>query len=334
MEETHNMQSAALPPGFIVRHTRMDDLEAVTDLSLACELADYGSNSYSRESMREDILTLWESEGADLERNAWVVLAPHGQCVGRVLLWFSPNEPEEIFASPRVHPDYWGLGIGTYLLRLVEQRARELVADLPAGKRARLNSCAEGVNELAGKLLEQEGFTALRYYWRMEIEMQEPPPTPLWPAGISLRCVQPGEERQVFEAYEDAFQDHWGYTPGDFAEWSYWSFREASFDRALWFLAVDNAGIAGFALCRLDSSEQAVTGIVDDLGVKRLWRRRGLGLALLHLAFSEFYRRGIRHCALSVDSENTSGATRLYERAGMHRARRVDVRYAKVLERE
>jgi len=43
-----------------------------------------------------------------------------------------------------------------------------------------------------------------------------------------------------------------------------------------------------------------------------------LGLALLHHAFTEFWRRGERAVALGVDAENPTGATRLYERAGMH----------------
>jgi len=31
----------------------------------------------------------------------------------------------------------------------------------------------------------------------------------------------------------------------------------------------------------------------------------------------EFYRRGVRKVGLGVDSQNLTGATRLYERAGM-----------------
>ncbi len=51
---------------------------------------------------------------------------------------------------------------------------------------------------------------------------------------------------------------------------------------------------------------------------RKPWRKRGLGLALLHHAFGEFYRRGQPKVALGVDAQNPTGATRLYERAGMH----------------
>ncbi len=51
------------------------------------------------------------------------------------------------------------------------------------------------------------------------------------------------------------------------------------------------------------------------------WRRKGVGMALLQRAFSEFYRRGIQSIGLDVNAENPTGATRLYHRAGMHIAR-------------
>ena len=62
-------------------------------------------------------------------------------------------------------------------------------------------------------------------------------------------------------------------------------------------------------------------GWVDTLAVLRPWRRKGLGMALLLHSFGEFYRRGRRKVGLGVDSQNLTGAARLYERAGMHVAR-------------
>jgi ribosomal protein S18 acetylase RimI-like enzyme len=51
--------------------------------------------------------------------------------------------------------------------------------------------------------------------------------------------------------------------------------------------------------------------------VLRPWRRRGLGLALLRHSFQEFFRRGRRKVGLGVDASSLTGATRLYEKAGM-----------------
>ncbi|HET8846032.1 MAG TPA: GNAT family N-acetyltransferase, partial [Ktedonobacteraceae bacterium] len=213
MEEFCRADPGKLPQGFSIHSPRLDDLEAVTHLLLACELADYGVNSYSCEGMQEDIRKLWSSGGMDLEHNAWIILAPNGLCVGRANLWFSSTEPEELFASPRIHPDYWGLGLGTYLLHRAEQRARELMVTLSEEKPVYLNSWVEGVNEPACKLLERKGFSALRYYWRMDIELQTSPPAPVLPTSIQIRPMRRGEEAQIFALSEEIFQDHWGYVP-------------------------------------------------------------------------------------------------------------------------
>jgi mycothiol synthase len=59
-------------------------------------------------------------------------------------------------------------------------------------------------------------------------------------------------------------------------------------------------------------------GWVASLGVRRPWRRRGLGQALLLHSIGELYDRGRRHIGLGVDVDNPTDAPRLYERAGMH----------------
>ena len=86
-----------------------------------------------------------------------------------------------------------------------------------------------------------------------------------------------------------------------------------SFDPSLWFLAVDGDEIAGVTLCKTLAGE----GWIGVVGVRRPWRKRGLGLALLRHALAEYHRRGVRKVGLSVDAEGVTGALRLYRRAGM-----------------
>ncbi len=66
-------------------------------------------------------------------------------------------------------------------------------------------------------------------------------------------------------------------------------------------------------------------GFIGTLGVRPAWRRRGLGLALLHESFRRFRETGETTVALGVDVENPTGATRLYERAGMRVLWQADV---------
>jgi mycothiol synthase len=178
-------------------------------------------------------------------------------------------------------------------------------------------------NKRAQELLEKEEFKVIRHFWRMLIEMDTPPPLPEWPEGITVRTFIPEEDdRAMVTAVREAFKDHWGHVESPFEEeleqWRHWIRSSEDFDPALWFLAMDDDKIAGMSLCWPKVPEDPEMGVVDTLGVQRPWRRRGLALALLHHSFGEFYHRGKPKVCLGVDSESLTGATRLYEKAGMH----------------
>jgi ribosomal protein S18 acetylase RimI-like enzyme len=101
----------------------------------------------------------------------------------------------------------------------------------------------------------------------------------------------------------------------EFDDW--WEMRsnDPQFDPSLWFLVRDGDEIAAINRCE---GGRHGGGYVGLLGVRKPWRKRGLGKALLLHAFREFRDRGYDRATLGVDSENPTGATRLYESVGMH----------------
>jgi ribosomal protein S18 acetylase RimI-like enzyme len=147
----------------------------------------------------------------------------------------------------------------------------------------------------------------------MEIEFSDEPPAATWPLGITLRRGDADQDLQAFyETTEEAMADHWGHVAISFEEWRERS-EMTSFDPSLWFLVLDDGEPAAAALCSISEG----VGWIDTLVVRRPWRRRGFGFALLTHAFHELYTRGIRRVVLVVDTESPTGATKLYERAGM-----------------
>jgi GNAT superfamily N-acetyltransferase len=125
----------------------------------------------------------------------------------------------------------------------------------------------------------------------------------------------------VVRAIQESFQDHFGYVVRPFDEELELLRHEINdlpnFDQRLWFLAIDGEEIAGIALCFPCAWDDPDVGWVGTLGVRRPWRRRGLGEALLRHAFLEFRKLGKRRAGLAVDSQNLTGATRLYEKVGL-----------------
>ena len=45
----------------------------------------------------------------------------------------------------------------------------------------------------------------------MAIDLDGPPPEPVWPDGFTVATMQPGEERLVHATTQDAFLDHWDF---------------------------------------------------------------------------------------------------------------------------
>jgi mycothiol synthase len=86
-----------------------------------------------------------------------------------------------------------------------------------------------------------------------------------------------------------------------------------SHDPTLWLLARARGRPAG----ALTGHVGGDLGWVDYLGVLTACRGRGTGMALLRRSFAAFAGRGVRRVTLNVDAENSTGATVLYERAGM-----------------
>jgi GNAT superfamily N-acetyltransferase len=164
----------------------------------------------------------------------------------------------------------------------------------------------------------------------MATELDQSPPQPSFPPGITIRTMSGEEElRDLVFAVEDAFRDHWGFVEQPFEQeyerWLHFIRHEEDHDPSLWFLAVDGDEIAGASLCNPKSNLDPDMGWVSTLGVRRPWRRQGLGLALLHHSFEEFYRRGKNRVGLGVDAGSLTGATRLYERAGMSAIREFNI---------
>jgi mycothiol synthase len=149
------------------------------------------------------------------------------------------------------------------------------------------------------------------------------PPEPA-PAGIEIRTFRPGEERAVYEAHMETFVDSWEHVHEPYERWRHWTVERPGFDPRLWLLALDGEQVAGIVLCALHDDDPGI-GRVVILGVRRAWRRRGVGEALLRAAFAALAERGCRRAVLGVDAESLTGAHRLYERAGMSVAARFDV---------
>ncbi len=315
-----------LPEDFAIRPVKMGDIEAVVELVNVCSVELIGEPRWETRQLR----TYWESESRDVGTDLQIVFAPGGQLVGYADVW-----NVEPYVQPRgwvnVHPDYKGRGIGSYLAQWVEERARQTAYEAPEDARVWLRQMRPSTDTAARALLLQQGYQIVRHDFHMLIEMEAdvPPPEPVIPPGITIRPIVFEKELETLVRTCNAiFRDHWGHIERPFEElykgWLRWIDATPGYDSSLWFLALDGDEIVGMSLCCPTTIQDPEMGRVDSLGVQRRWRRRGLALALLRHSFRVLHQRGKRKVSLEVDTQSLTGATRLYEKVGMHLHRQTD----------
>lgn len=324
-------ESLELPEEFTLRPAENGDLTNVVELVNTCARIMVGK----AETDENEIQNEWKTPGFELNDSTRVVCSPDGQIVGYTEVWDLSDPPVQPWVWGRVHPDFEGLGIGTTLLNWAEKRVEKAVPRAPKDAQVVMRCGTFSKYEPAKQLLADQGMKLIRHFWRMVIKLDQPIPQPEWPEHIRvITFADKPDLTAVYHAVEDAFQDHWGFVAGKAEEeierWRHWFENDQAQDPSLWFLAVDGDEIAGISLCRKFITEDKEMGFVDTLGVRRPWRRQGVALALLHHTFRIFQECGQKRVGLGVDAASLTGATRLYEQAGMHVARQFDA-YHKVI---
>ncbi|MCE3287118.1 MAG: putative acetyltransferase [Gaiellaceae bacterium] len=235
----------------------------------------------------------WASPGFDRERDARIAPGAyvHVEALDRDRVWI----------NLRGRPS-------TALVDWAEGRARERGGRILCGSWA--------ANESVLEELRRRGFRQIRHSFRMSISLEDEVPVPVVPAGVRLRTFEDGDERSFYDAQLEAFADTWEPIDHPYDEWAHWLLDTPSFDPELWFLAEVGGAVAGFAICRVHPGNSDL-GWIQILGVRRPWRGKGIGRALLLNAFRALRARGLRRAGLGVDAENPTGATSLYESVGM-----------------
>jgi mycothiol synthase len=289
--------SLFLPEGYGARPVTPGDAPAVNELVVAADEAVQGWS----DSTEADLVDWWRE--VDLEHDSWVI---EDDSVAAYGVLYPHGESADLDCF--VHPTRKGRGLGSWLLARGETRARERGL-------LKAHAWALAPDHDARRLFELCDFREVRRYYRMLIELKGPPPPAEWPEGFQVETFKHEDARAFYSALNDAFSEEWNWMPLPFERWLELRVNAPDADPSLWFIVRDGDEIT--AVLRADA-HRFDAGFVAAIGVLKPWRKRGLGLALLHHAFGEFYRRGQPRVALGVDAQNPTGATKLYERAGMH----------------
>jgi mycothiol synthase len=283
-----------------LRPPRDDDFDAILELMNASQLAVFGEADITADDLRTWLSTPYVVPERDIR-----LLELGGRLVGYADVDFA-EATKRWWCDRKVAPDAEIDAVFERLVAWLDDRAGHGI----------LRVWTSAADPRTRDAFARLGFEERRHSYRMEIGLAGEPREAEWPEGIQVREYRDEDGRFVYDTVVEVWLDASDPIEDTFEEWRHWTTERDNFEPALWFLGFDRGEVAGFSLCRQDDTDPNA-GYVATLGVRRPWRRRGLGEALLLHSFSAFRERGYTRATLGVDASSPTGATRLYERAGM-----------------
>jgi mycothiol synthase len=316
--------TASLPDGLVLRHLQPpDDYPAMNAIANAITRAEGTPFSTTDEQFQQFYDNL---SGCDPATDVAIA-----EIDGRIVGYGRAARHEELDGTriyeviPFVDPAAAGRDIFRAVLEAMEAQARAIAAGDPPGAKF-FETFGGDLAPERDALLEAAGFVPVRYYFSMvRPSVDDLPDAPL-PEGLEIREVQPEHMPAIWAADQEAFQDHWGYRPATDADYQLFLIDPVKNDTSLWRIAWDGDEIAGQVRSFIHAEENERMGrrrgYTEHISVRRPWRRRGLARALIAASFPLLRERGMTEAALAVDTENLSGALRVYEACGFRSVNR------------
>ena len=263
---------------------------------------------------------LHETERCTKARDVFIVE------IDGVIVGYARTEWGEEPNGPRLHdlncflaPAWRRRGIGTAMLAAIEERATEALREHPTVSPAFFQGGIQG-DAGADALLLGTGYVPVRFGYQMVRPNLDPVPDAALPEGLEIRPVEEAHVRAIWDAAEEAFKDAWGYQESTEREYQIFLSDPLQADRSLWRVAWDGDEVAGQVRGYINQDENERFGLtrgwVENISVRRPWRKRGLARALINETIGALRERGMTEGALGVDTENVTGALRLYESCG------------------
>lgn len=219
-----------------------------------------------------------------------------------------------------VHPDFRRRGIGTELMRRMTARGGQMRALRAPGQAAELAVYANDRIPGVPALTESVGMRPVRWWCQMSRDLTDLDESVPVPVGLRLAAWNPAIDEQLRVAHNETFAGNWGSLEYDSAYWRHWVCGSRGFRPEISLLLWDGDQIAGYQLVYEFEAETDATGVreawIGQVGTRPPWRGRGVASTLLTHVLAACRENGYQRAALSVDTGNSTGALRLYERAG------------------
>jgi mycothiol synthase len=305
-------------PGFALRHLRMpDDMARMNDIANAVRRSQ-GDDFYTTVEQMQQFYR--NPPGSDPARDV-AVADIDGQIVGYGrAAWHQQSDGPRIYeVLTFVDPMVAGNDVFIAMVDALETRLRVIAAEHPPAEKLFETFGGDSAAEREALLLGL-GYEPVRHgYAMLRPSVDDLPDAPL-PEGLEIREVLPEHLPAIWEADQEAFSDHWGFSPATDGDYERFATDPVTSDTSLWRVAWDGDEVAGQVRAYINEEENEQLGrkrgYTEFISVRRPWRRRGLARALIAASFPLLRARGMTEVGIGVDTENVSGALSVYENCG------------------
>jgi mycothiol synthase len=322
----------AVPEGLTARPLTDDDVAPVAALLAAAESTD-DTGEYPDAA---DLAEWWTGSHADLAKDGVTVCDEAGVVVGFALAMAPPTfrGAFTVYLEGRVRPDLRGQGIGRALLNWQLARGAESHAEQHPEVPGKLTVVVPATMPSLESLARRAGLTAERWYRQMTrplTGLPDPVPVP----GVQVVAFSWDRDDEVRRAHNAAFTEHHGSSERDEESWQTLFTGQRNFRPDLSVLAIEEGGaLVGYVLAYVFEADAAATGKrqtnFGQIGVLPRARGRGIASAVILAALHAGAAADCVEAALDVDTDNVTGAFRLYEKLGF-RSTRASVSWAREL---
>ncbi|MGY1602414.1 GNAT family N-acetyltransferase [Geodermatophilus sp. SYSU D00815] len=320
-----------LPPGLTSRPLTPDDVDdAAALLAVAEEVDDTGENYDA-----DDLTEWWVNELVDLRNDSLAVHGPDGALVAWATAIAPPTfrDAFSVHLEARVRPEHRRRGIGRALLDWQLARGAEIHAERHPEAPGLLTVVVPETMPGLAALVDRAGLTAVRWYRQMERPLADLPPVPDV-AGVELAPFTWERDDEVRRAHNAAFSRHHGSSERDPASWQTLFTGQRAFRPDLSTLVLADGAVVAYALVYVYEADTRATGVEEahygQIGTLPEARGRGLASAAIVRSLQLAAASGCGRASLQVDSENVTGALRLYEALGFG-VRRTQVSWSRAL---
>jgi ribosomal protein S18 acetylase RimI-like enzyme len=234
--------------------------------------------------------------------------------------WYQEENPNNRIYTHFIYilPEWREMGIEETMMHWCESRLSTIAEKHPFDSKRYFQTFNTDRNPRFNKIIESLGYQATRYFFEMSRPLEEIPAAEL-PEDVEVRPAEEKDFRKIWDASIEAFRDHWGFAEPN--EQDYKGYRESKyFQPELWQVAWHGDEVVGSVLNYIDhdynQKYDKKRGWTEEITTHRDWRRKGIAGALIVRSMQMHKAKGMTEVALGVDTNNLTGAHRLYQRLG------------------